>query len=216
MSKRRPTRKRQIKDTVLLVCGGETEKWYFDNFSKVNSKINIVTTCKNSVSSPMKVVDYAIKLKKYKKVNDGIEYLKVFAIFDKDDFNDFDLAISKALKNDISPIFSNQSFELWFLQFFAITSNPLDRKQYKKKLDHYFKQTSRKCIKYSKTKKSICEIYDCYNSYLEKGINNCKINFQKKNTLHIEQNAKFSNLESVSNIHILIEELISLPESKCN
>jgi len=207
MSRRKNFKKRPQKDTLLLVCGGNTEKWYFENYNKTFVKTKIICKCKNSKTSPMKVVDFAIHQKNL--IGDTI--LKTYAIFDKDDFEDFDSAIEKARKNDITPIFSNQSFELWLLQFFEITSNPLDRRKYENKLNRYFKKMYKdKPIVYAKKKDTINKIFEMCNCDVDKAINNCKINFQKKNKMHKECNKKFSELESISNVFELIEFLEKL------
>ena len=192
MSRRKAFQKRVIANTVLLVCGGQTEKWYFDYYKNNSSaEIKVRCKCKNSVSSPTKVVNYAIELKNQSPQ----KYLRVYVIFDKDDFDDFDDAIEKARKNGIYPIFSNQSFELWFLQYFEITSNPIDRKKYNDKLNSYYrKYYENKNIKYSKTQEAILKIQSVCNEKIEDAINNCKINFQRKNLSHLENETKFSNL----------------------
>jgi hypothetical protein len=208
MNRRKAFQKRVITNTVLLVCGGQTEKWYFENYKKKDAKIEICCKCKNSASSPTKVVDYAITLKN----QNPNKYLKVYAIFDKDDFVDFDNAIENARKNDICPIFSNQSFELWFLQYFEITSSPIgDRKNYKPKLNAYYKKNYKNAnLEYSKTQVAISKIQSVCSEKIEDAINNCKINFQRKNLSHIENKSKFSNLESVSNVFSLVEYLEKL------
>jgi len=48
------------------------------------------------------------------------------------------------------------------------------------------------------------------NCDVDKVINNCKINFQKKNKMHKECNKKFSELESISNVFELIDFLEKL------
>jgi len=207
MNRRKTFQKRVITNTVLLVCGGQTEKWYFENYKKSDAKIVICCKCKNSVSSPTKVVDYAIELKR----KNPQKYLRVYAIFDKDDFIDFDDAIKKAQKNGIYPIFSNQSFELWFLQYFEITSSPIDRKNYGEKLNSYYrKYYENRNIKYSKTQGTISQIQLVCSEKIEDAINNCKINFQQKNLSHRENKTKFSNLESISNVFSLVEYLEKL------
>ena len=110
--KRRPPAL-QIRDRVLIMCGGETEKIYLNYYKNKNKRnlqnisIKIVTHKK---SNPMAVVQEALIQKS--------DYDEVWAVFDKDDFSDFDEAITLALHNEINCAFSNEAIEYWFFLHF--------------------------------------------------------------------------------------------------
>ena len=72
------------------------------------------------------MVDYAIKLR------DEAEYLydQVWCVFDKDDFSDFDDAISYAYKQGLHVAYSNEAFELWYLLHYDYLISALHRGQY--------------------------------------------------------------------------------------
>jgi len=112
---------------ILIVCEGkETEKQYFDAFRVARVKPVVYGLGKNTVS----LVKEAIKLKAKG------EYKQVWCVFDIDDFcvDQVNEAIRLAKANKIKPVYSNQSFELWFLLHFDFIHTAIDRKQYLVKL----------------------------------------------------------------------------------
>jgi len=134
MSENRYKRKppfRRAREEVLVVCGGQTEQIYFDTFKKVFKpllgNISVVTAVKTK--NPIRRVDYAIKMRLQ---NEG--YNTVWCVFDKDDFADFDEAIDCARKNRIDTAFSNQAFEIWFINHYKQFSAPLHRRKHNEEL----------------------------------------------------------------------------------
>jgi hypothetical protein len=114
------------------MCGGETEEIYFNHYKTKHKKdlenINIkVVTHKKS--NPLSVVKAALEQR--------ADYDEVWAVFDKDDFTDFDDAITLALDNEINCAFSNEAIEYWFFLHFenktgAMTRNTLNTELGKK------------------------------------------------------------------------------------
>ena len=107
---KRRTPKLHIRDRMLILCGGSTEEEYFNQIKKslhdVIFNIDVIVD-QYKRSSPTELVNAAIKEK--------TGYHEVWVVFDKDDFTDFDSAISLATKNGIRSAFSNEAFEYWFL-----------------------------------------------------------------------------------------------------
>ena len=62
------------------------------------------------------------------------EFDRVWAVFDKDDFNDFNDAIQLAKKNHILCAWSNESFELWYYLHFQYLDTGISRSQYIEKM----------------------------------------------------------------------------------
>ena len=122
---------RQTKEEILIVCGGQTEKLYFENFTRVFrpslGNISVVTAV--AAKSPVQIVEYAIKARQR---NDG--YNAVWCVFDKDDFPDFDDAVNYAKSNGIGAAYSNQAFEVWFINHYRLLNTPLHRSKYKDEL----------------------------------------------------------------------------------
>lgn len=61
---------------------------------------------------------------------------KIWVVFDKDDFNDFDEAIELAKTKAIDCAWTNEAFELWFLLHFELSLKPSGRNEYTRKLTH--------------------------------------------------------------------------------
>jgi hypothetical protein len=104
------------------MCGGETEEIYFNHYKNKHKKdlqnisVKIVTHKK---SNPMAVVQAALKQK--------ADYDEVWAVFDKDDFTDFDAAITLALNNGVNCGFSNEAIEYWFFLHFENKTGAISR-----------------------------------------------------------------------------------------
>ena len=117
-----------IEVKVLIMCGGETEKKYFDQFKtkfKDDLKSVSVETIKHKRDNPYAMVEAAA----------GKEgYDEIWVVFDKDDFPDFDQAIRLAERANINCAFSNEAFEYWCLLHFMNRTGSLSRAELKKLL----------------------------------------------------------------------------------
>ena len=111
-----------IRDKVLVMCGGETEGIYFNHYKDKHKKdlrnvsIKIVAHKK---SNPMAVVQAALTQKP--------DYDEIWAVFDKDDFTEFDDAITFALDNNINCAFSNEAIEYWFFLHYENKTGAMSR-----------------------------------------------------------------------------------------
>ena len=120
----------EIRNKVLIMCGGETEEIYFNQYKDKhkrdlqNISIKVVAHKK---SNPMAVVKAAITQKTV--------YDEVWAVFDKDDFTDFDDAIVLALDNRIGCAFSNEAIEYWFFLHFENKTGAMSRNALNSELD---------------------------------------------------------------------------------
>ena len=70
-------------------------------------------------SNPLAVVGAALAQKS--------DYDEVWAVFDKDDFADFDEAIAFAMENGIGCAFSNEAIEYWFFLHFENKTGTMSR-----------------------------------------------------------------------------------------
>ena len=119
--KRRPP-VMQIRDKVLIMCGGETEEIYFNHYKEKhkNDLKNVsVKVVAHKKSNPLSVVQAALTQKS--------DYNEVWAVFDKDDFTDFDEAIILALNSGINCAFSNEAIEYWFFLHFENKTGAMPR-----------------------------------------------------------------------------------------
>jgi len=111
-----------IRDKVIVICSGETEEIYF-NFYKNKHKNELknisIKVVAHKKSNPLAVVQAALSQKS--------DYNEVWAVFDKDDFTDFDEAIILALDNGINCAFSNEAIEYWFFLHFENKTGAMSR-----------------------------------------------------------------------------------------
>lgn len=190
---------RIVKDTVYIVCGGETERIYFENFRKKfhtqfsERKIRIV----KSYHDPLRIINTCITLKEQEK-----NALKIWAVFDKDDFQNFDEAICLARQNKIHCAFSNQAFEVWLIHHFCGLERALHRDKYANKIK---KLTGKDYIKSSK------ELNKMIDTMLELPIIQTAMSNAQKSFLYheeMEYAGKYSNYESCTTVYQLIKDFI--------
>lgn len=192
--KQRDKKGRIEKDKILILCGGETEELYFKNFRaryadvKVETDVEAVTPLQLAISG-------------VKKFNTD-QFLRVYCVFDKDDFNDFDRAIDLLKSNrDVIAIFSNQAFELWFIYHLCNFSGCYQRDNYKAKLNNLLGRNKK-----NELDKPYENMYELLKDKTGDAINNAKIIYQTHN--RDKENEPISNWESCTNVYILVDYLI--------
>ena len=112
------------------MCCGETEETYFKHYKNKheNELRNIsIKVAAHKKSDPMAVVGAALMQKS--------DYNEVWAVFDRDDFLDFDEAILYAQNNKVNCAFSNEAIEYWFLLHFENTTGMMSRRTLNLKLN---------------------------------------------------------------------------------
>ena len=144
---------------LIICCGAETEKNYFDgvikNF-KARKNIGLLKFI-NEVDAvdPMGMANnLAEKIAEIKNVY-GRKPDHVWVLFDKDDFPDtnFNNAISKIQglsdeETKCHALWSNECFELWLLLNFINLQSAIDRQGYIDKLEKYLHEKYNKNDKY--------------------------------------------------------------------
>jgi len=126
--KRKEQPERKIRDKVLIMCSGETEKKYFDQFKlkyKDELKSVNVEIVKHKRDNPYAMAEAGASKEGYDEV---------WVVFDKDDFPDFNKAIDFARKANINCAFSNEAFEYWFLLHFENRTGLVPRSELNKLL----------------------------------------------------------------------------------
>lgn len=121
-------RARYVKVTFLIVTEGtKTEPNYLNALKKVleaTNRFNIEISIEGKGKATKALVNKIVR----QIENCNQEYDRVWAVFDKDAFDDFDDAISLAESKSINCAWSNESFELWLLLHFKEVSTPTGRK----------------------------------------------------------------------------------------
>lgn len=193
---------------LIVTEGTETEVNYFNNIKKIieNSYKNNIIVDKVSLKvegtgrSTKVLVNEAIK-----KRSLGI-YSEVWVIFDKDDNEDFDEAITLAKKEGLNVAWSNECFELWLLLHFQDLKSAIHRTDYYTKLNSHFKN-----INGGTYNKNISKIFDITSPFVE-------IAIQRSNSLlsDYNQDRNFcpSKMNPGTTVQKLVEELIQYTKPK--
>lgn len=132
LDKKRKVAVRNVSVSFLIVCEGErTEPNYFkalikDRYSDIR-EVTIEGKGQGTVSLIKETITIRDKSEK--------EFDRVWAVFDKDDFEDFNDAIKLATKNQILCAWSNESFELWYYLHFQYLDTGVSRAQYIEKIE---------------------------------------------------------------------------------
>lgn len=122
-------RERFVKVTFLIVTEGtKTEPNYLNALKKeleATNRFNIEISIEGKGKATKALVNKIVR----QIENCNQEYDRVWAVFDKDEFDDFDEAIRLAESKSINCAWSNECFELWLLLHFKDVSAPTGRKE---------------------------------------------------------------------------------------
>ena len=147
-------RKQGTRDQIvsfLIVCEGEkTEPNYFRAFIERWSEVKEVNV-KGCGCSTCQLIIEAKKLREKLERERMVPFDRVWLVFDKDEFKDFNKAIADAKKEGMNCAWSNQAFELWYVLHFQYLDTGVDRKQYIEMIeDKVRKVLKSKTFKYEK------------------------------------------------------------------
>lgn len=136
----------------LIVCEGEkTEPNYFkafiDNRRSEVKEVNV----KGCGCSTCQLINEAKKIREKLEHERPVSFDRVWLVFDKDEFKDFNKAIVDAKKEGMNCAWSNQAFELWYVLHFQYLDTGVDRKQYIEMIEDKVRKASKsKTFKYKK------------------------------------------------------------------
>lgn len=152
-AKKRKVATREKIVRFLIVCEGErTEPNYFrtlvkDRYSEVRSEEDIVGEGRSTCALVKKAEEIKDKLEQQRQ----LKFDRVWVVFDKDDFNDFNEAIALAEKKELAAAWSNEAFELWYLLHYAYLDAAISRADYITKLENEIRKfDGQKNFKYKK------------------------------------------------------------------
>ena len=198
-AKKRKVNTRPVNLIILVICEGEkTEPNYFKSIAKTKytdvMKVDVEGEGRNTVSLVKKAIE--IRNKSIKT------YDRVWAVFDKDSFADFNDAINLAKKNKIQSAWSNESFELWYCLHLNYLDNAVSRSQYIDIIEKEIqKRTNNKEYRYMKNDPNMYSLL--------KGIGNedQAIKNAKKLEAAFEGDSNFENHNPCTMVYKLVEEL---------
>jgi hypothetical protein len=199
---------REPYDRILIVSeGSKTEPNYFkeivQTFRLNTANVHIYPS--KIGTNPLKVIEYCEQLFEEGDNHLGIRkksFDKIFAVFDRDDFKDFNSAILKAealrLENDsgeivfLNVIPSNPCFEIWLLLHFEKILHWIDRKEAYVRLKE----------KYPSYEKGATDVYSKTNKFYDAAL--------KHSNLLIKRNKILGKNELYTKVGELVEVLINL------
>ncbi len=121
-------KERFVKLTFLIATEGtQTEPNYFNALKaelEKSNRFSINISVQGKGKSTTALVGKVHRQIKYNHQ----EYDRVWVVFDRDEFPDFDEAIQQAAEHKINCAWSNESFELWLLLHFKEVSKHTSRK----------------------------------------------------------------------------------------
>lgn len=186
----------------LIVCEGEkTEPFYFETL--INSHVSAVreVTIKGEGKGTVALIDKTCEIRDELKRKNAMCFDQVWAVFDKDDFDDFNEAISRAKDCNIRCAWSNEAFELWYCLHFEHLTSGISRSDYITKIEEHIRsKAGKKDFRYRKGCKDIYKLLQQYGSE----------EFAKKNAkalrkLHFGTN--YSKHNPCTKVDLLVEEL---------
>jgi hypothetical protein len=126
---------REVKKRFLIVCEGQTEELYFKSFPVQTANVKAEPSGRSNSS----LVEYT------RILSEDEDYDEIWCVFDfdhkgtvKGQKEDFDKAITLAIKNKFKCAYSNDAFELWFVLHFQNIDQKQLRTFYYKKLSEYW------------------------------------------------------------------------------
>lgn len=198
------TKEAQPGNYLIVTEGTETEVNYFKNIKRIiessfNNNIiveKIDLDVQGTARSTKVLVNEAIKKRSLKA------YSEVWVVFDKDDNQDFDEAISLAKREGLNVAWSNECFELWLLLHFQDLKSAIGRNDYYSKLTTHFKN---KNINDGKYNKNINNIFDITSEYVAAAIkrSNALMEDHKKSNIISE-----TKMNPGTKVQDLVSELI--------
>lgn len=196
-------KKRKVETRVphvsfLIVCEGtKTEPNYFEALIQDRNSEVVEYEIAGEGRGTVSLVKQAIALRK----KSHKQFDRVWAVFDKDDFTDFNEAITLAKKNKIQSAWSNEAFELWYYLHFQYLDTGVSRSQYITMIEREIRKRT-KNLAYKYNKKSP----DTYRLLKENGNEVQAI----ENARRLKINCKGTNYAShkpCTTIYELVEEL---------
>lgn len=213
--KRREERKRRKHEyrpintnSFLIVTEGErTEPLYLKGIQKkikekMDGRIDVieipVIDIHGEGCGTGKLIEVTERIVKEAK----ILYQNVWVVFDKDDFDDFNVAIQLGKEKGYQVAWSNQSFEYWLYLHFNYSDSALHRYDWNEKLNEIFKQYNLGDGTY---RKNYDNIYDLVNVY--DGVNSAIRNAKRRMAGFVDERDIPSQYDPGTMVYKLVEDL---------
>ena len=139
-SKKRKENVREKLVRFLIVCEGtKTEPHYFEALIKNNISTVREVTIEGEGRGTVTLVAKAHEIRQKLERKNAMAFDRVWVVFDKDDFGDFNEAIGKANKLGFQSAWTNEAFELWYFLHFEFLDTGISRSAYIEKIEGAFR-----------------------------------------------------------------------------
>ncbi|MBQ6577397.1 MAG: RloB domain-containing protein [Bacteroidales bacterium] len=192
---RRVANRNMFVRTLIVTEGTKTEPEYFRHFVTRLSRVEAIGKGRGTVQLVRETL----------AIPDLEDFDRVWVVFDKDDFEDFNEAIDLAVTNGINVGWSNECFELWIYLHFQYQTSALHRTQYITGIEREVRKHI-KDYRYSKGEgKNEITTYDLTQRF---GSESLAIeNARKLNELHSGNGRNYNLHNPCTTVHLLVEEL---------
>lgn len=137
-------RKENVREKLvrfLIVCEGtKTEPHYFEALIKNYISTVREVTIEGKGRATVALVDRTLEIRQELERKNAMSFDRVWVVFDKDDFDDFNDAIKKANKLGFRSAWTNEAFELWYYLHFEYLDTGISREAYIDKLQNAFRK----------------------------------------------------------------------------
>lgn len=137
-------RKENVREKLvrfLIVCEGtKTEPHYFEALIRNHFSAVRQVTIEGEGMATVTLVGKTLEIKRELEHKNAMAFDRVWIVFDKDDFDDFNEAIRKAHGEGLHCAWTNEAFELWYYLHFEYLDTGIDRAAYIKKLEEVFRK----------------------------------------------------------------------------
>ncbi len=141
-AKKRQENVRDEHVRFLIVCEGEkTEPFYFDALVKNCTSTVREVTIEGEGMATIALVEQTKKIKEDLERQNAMRFDRVWVVFDKDDFEDFNDAIALARRYGFKSAWTNEAFELWYILHFQYLDTGISRDTYLEKLGDAFRKS---------------------------------------------------------------------------
>ena len=195
------TRDRIVR--FLIVCEGErTEPNYFrelvkDRYSEVRAE-EIVGEGRSTCALVKKTEEIRNRLERQRQLT----FDRVWVVFDKDDFNDFNEAIALADRKGYNAAWSNEAFELWYLLHYIYLDAAISRADDIRKLEDEIRKISGyESFRYQKNDPGI------YKLLLETGNEALAKKRAARLREFFQETMDYKNHKPCTNVDVLVDEL---------
>lgn len=200
-------RKENTRDIIvrfLIVCEGQkTEPNYFkalidNHYSEVR---DVEAEIRGQGCSTCALVERAKEIRDNLEKERELGFDRIWVVFDKDDFDDFNRAIDLAKSYGFGCAWTNEAFELWFLLHFQYLDVPISRDAYISKLENLIqKRLNDNSFRYNKNDPSF------YNILKDHGDGILAKRYAEKLRLK-HKDKDYANHNPCTRVDLLVEEL---------